>query len=146
VKYIVTATGHESGATHVRISNPRDTAYAELYVGNTVAIGKVIAEDYSLFHVEEALEAHAPDDTVAWFSWIRVNETSRHRGVGGRLLDAAVAWVFEETPAKAMYAVTVAVANDQDPYELQDWYYRHGAEALAPESGNESAEIVWYRP
>lgn len=144
MKFVVTQVPHKSGATYVRISNRPDTAHCELYVGVAEVVQRVVDKEYpdgALTYVNDALEERA-GQTVAWMSWIRVGERSRHRGVGGRLVDFAVAWALEHLDAEAVYAVTVTVDERADPLALQDWYVRHGARLLS-EYEQENAEIVW---
>lgn len=140
--YRVTARENATGATHLRVEHR--SGYADVYVGAVPSILSVIHGEYGegqLEAIEESIGALDPDTVVGWLSWIRVDESSRHRGVGGRLLDASLAAAVAHGAA-LIYAVTVTADDEDDPFALRDWYLRHGA-TLLNDPDAENAQIVW---
>lgn len=136
-------TEHDDSTGAVRLLVKHRSGYADMYVGAVPEILAVIRSQYGegqLEEIEDSLMGLDPATIVGWFSWIRVDETSRHRGVGGRLLEAALAAAVERGAA-LIYAVTAA-DDDEDPFALRDWYLRHGA-VLLNHSDAENAQIVW---
>lgn len=141
--YTIAATGlHGGGAAGFHISNAKGTAYAEGHVGLPEQILPIVeAEGYgSEEELVEAIASHG-SDVIAWLSWIRVDEASRGRGVGSRLLDFTIDRL-RDIGAVAVFGFTVPADDEDDPFRLQSWYFRHGFEPIGDHPDRENISIV----